>query len=96
MIPSASGNQRVLLRGVAVAIDMKPREMFEKFAHHQIVQMCGAVDGDNVDVEMVANFLINSLNDDEFHIGANFIMAKYDFYIDRNDIRVIAQYCKEG
>lgn len=93
MIAHANGNQRIILRMASAAMSLSPETMFNRIANNQAVQMLGVVDGEDIDIDSLANILIDGLAGDEFEIGFTLMKNDYKFYINADDIRKIKMYC---
>lgn len=95
MLPNAKeAGYRIILRGAAAAIDLKPDAIFNKIASNQIVSMLDAVDEyGNVDTELLAKLLPEALGSDTLDIEVKLLSkTPYVIGIGADDVRKAMSY----
>lgn len=92
MIPKAEGNYKVILRTAKAGMMVSPDRFWEIIKTNPLIEMIGAVKGDEIDIDLIAEVLQEGFDNDGFAFGFNFLGNTYKIHFDKNDIHTLKNY----
>lgn len=96
MIPKAEGNYKIILRTVRSGLSAIPENVWDFVKKNSLIAMTGAVDGDHVDIDLLAHILSEGFGNDEFNLGFSFLGKEYNIYLASEDIRALKSYIERA
>ena len=93
MMPKATGNYKVILNLIKVAINHRADNVFKAVKENSFVSMLNVIDShDNVDIDALATILSDALGTNEFVINFKVLTGNYEMYFSAADIQKIKSY----
>ena len=96
MIPTAKDNYKIILRTVRAGMSIAPDKFWDLIKDNAIIAMTGAVDGDRVDIDLLARILADGFGSDEFSLGFKLLGGDYKIYLTGDDVRVLKSYIERA
>ena len=92
MIPKAEGNYKVILRTARAGMMIAPDKIWEVVKNNPLIEMVGAIDGDELDVELLGEILKEGFDTEGFCFEFEFLGSHYKIHFDKDDIVSIKNY----
>lgn len=96
MIPSAKDNYKIILRTIRSGMAIAPEKVWNLIKDNAIIAMTGAVEGDYVDVDLLARILMEGFGGDEFSLGFKLLGGEYKIFLSGDDIRSLKGYIERA
>ena len=96
MIPSAEGNYKIILRTARAGMAIAPEKFWELIKDNAIVAMTGAVNGDHVDIDLLARILTDGFGSEEFNLTFKLLGEEYKMFLSSEDIRTLKSYIERA
>lgn len=96
MIPSASGNYKIILRTARAGMAIAPDKFWGIIKDNAIVAMTGAVNGDHVDIDLLARILTEGFGSEEFNLIFKLLGEEYKMFLSGEDIRTLKNYIERA
>lgn len=93
MLPKATGNYKIILNIVKVAMQYKAAAIFDAVKKNSFISMLNIIDDhDNVDIEMLTQILSEGFGSEEFCFTFDFFGKEYAMHFSAADIQTIKRY----
>lgn len=96
MIPNAKDNYKIILRTLRAGMAISPDKVWDLVKDNAILTMTGTVQGDQVDVDLLARILTEGFGGDEFNLGFKLLGGEYKIYLSAEDIRALKGYIERA
>lgn len=96
MIPTAKDNYKIILRTVQAGMAISPDKIWNLIKDNEILAMTGAIEGDQVDIELLARILATGFGNDEFNFTFKVLGNEYKIYLTAEDIRTLKGYIERA
>ena len=96
MIPSAKDNYKIILRTARAGIAIAPEKIWDYIKDNAIISMTGAIQEDQVDIDLLAKILTEGFGADEFHMGFKLLGGEYKIFLSGDDIRALKSYIERA
>jgi hypothetical protein len=96
MIPNAKDNYKIILRTIRSGMANAPEKVWDLIKDNAIIAMTGAVQGEHVDVDLLARILTEGFGGDEFSLGFKLLGSEYKIYLSGEDIRMLKGYIERA
>ena len=96
MIPNAKDNYKIILRTVQAGMTIAPDKVWNLIKDNAILAMTGAVEGDEVDVDLLARILSTGFGNDEFNMSFKLLGSEYKIFLTAEDIRALKGYIERA
>lgn len=89
MIPNATGNYKIVLRTARAGMSIAPDKIWDLIKDNSLIAMTGAIDGDHVDIDLLAEILAEGLGGDEFCMALKLLGDEYKIYLTGEDVKTL-------
>lgn len=96
MIPKASGNYKVILRMARAGMMISPDRFWEIIKNNPLVNMVGAVEDDELNLDLIADILTEGFDKEGFCFGFDFLGETYKIHFDKDDITTLKGYIERS
>lgn len=96
MIPKAEGNYKIILRTAKAGMMLAPEKVWDLIKKNSLIEMIDVVDGDNIDIRLLADILAEGLNGDEFALSFNILGSTYKMHLSKDDIHTLKNYIERS
>lgn len=96
MIPNAEGNYKIILRTARAGMAIAPEKVWDLIKDNALIAMSGAVNGDHVDVDLLARILTEGFGADEFSLSFKLIGSEYKIFLTADDVRTLKGYIERA
>ena len=96
MIPNAKDNYKIIFRTIRSGMAIAPEKVWDLIKDNAIIAMTGAVQGEHVDVDLLARILTEGFGGDEFSLGFKLLGSEYKIYLSGEDIRMLKGYIERA
>ena len=92
MIPKAEGNYKVILRIAKAGMAIAPEKFWEIIKTNPLINMVGAIDGDALEINLLAEVLREGVGSEGFTFCFNFLGGMYKIHFEEPDIHALKNY----
>lgn len=96
MIPNAKDNYKIILRTVQAGMSIAPEKIWDLIKNNEILAMTGAIEGDMVDIDLLARILATGFGNDEFSLAFKVLGGEYKIFLSSEDIRALKGYIERA
>lgn len=96
MIPNAKDNYKIILRTVRAGMTIAPDKIWDLIKDNAIISMTGAVQDDQIDIDLLARILTEGFGADEFNMGFKLLGGEYKIFLSGDDIRALKGYIERA
>lgn len=96
MIPHATGNYKIVLRGVKAVASIRFEALFDKFAAIPLMALANVVEGDTIDLDLAASVLQEALSNEEFSYTFSLLGDTYSIHIGSGDVGKLKTYIERA
>ena len=96
IIPSAKDNQKIILRTIQAGMAVAPEKVWDLIKKNEILAMTGAVEGDEINIELLSRILSNGLGNDEFDLSFRLLGNEYKIYLSAEDVKALKGYIERA
>jgi hypothetical protein len=87
MIPKAEGNNKSILGTVRAGMMLAPDKLWETIKTNPLIEMVGAVEGDELDVELLAEILKEGFSSEGFWLEFTFLGSHCRIHFNKDDVQ---------
>lgn len=96
MIPHAEGNYKIILRTAKAGMMLAPEKVWELIKGNTLIDMIGVVDGDTIDIRLLADILSEGFSGDEFTLAFDLLGSSYKIHLSKDDIHSLKNYIERS
>lgn len=96
MIPKAEGNYKIILRTAKAGMMIVPDKIWNLIKNNTLIEMLGVIEGDDVDVRLLADILSEGFGGDEFTLAFEFFGDSYKIHLSKDDIHTLKNYIERS
>ena len=75
---------------------LAPEKVWDLIKNNSLIEMINVVDGDNIDIRLLADILAEGLNGDEFALSFNILGSTYKMHLSKDDIHTLKNYIERS
>lgn len=96
MIPNAKENYKIILRTIRAGMTIAPEKVWDLIKDNAIIAMTGAVQGEYVDIDLLARILAEGMGSDEFNLSFKLLGGEYKLFLSGEDVRALKGYIERA
>ena len=96
MIPNATDNYKIILRTIRAGMAIAPEKIWDLIKDNTIIAMTGAIQEDQIDIDLLARILTEGFGADEFNMGFKLLGGEYKIFLSGDDIRELKGYIERS
>lgn len=96
MIPNAKDNYKIILRTIRAGMAIAPEKIWDLIKDNTIIAMTGAIQEDQIDIDLLARILTEGFGADEFNMGFKLLGGEYKIFLSGDDIRELKGYIERS
>lgn len=96
MIPNAKDNYKIILRTIRAGMAIAPEKIWDLIKDNTIIGMTGAIQEDQIDIDLLARILTEGFGADEFNMGFKLLGGEYKIFLSGDDIRTLKGYIERA